>query len=96
MRKSKREFFGSLNETHLFDNEKVWGAVKPLLSNKVVYNERITLVEDDKIIENDKNTASILNEFFSNIITTLGIPQYNETEPVSHNIRDALMKAIMT
>ena len=39
------------------------GVVKPLLSNKVVYNERITLVEDDKIIENDKNTASILNSF---------------------------------
>ena len=95
LRKSKREFFGSLNETHLCDNKKFWGVVKPLLSNKVVYNERITLVEDDKIIENNKNTASILNEFFSNIISTLGIPQYNETEPVSHNIGDPLMKAIM-
>ena len=60
-----------------------------------IFTERITLVEDDKIIENDKNTASILNEFFSNIITTLGIPQYNETEPASHNIGNALMKAIM-
>ena len=50
------------------------GVVKPLLSNKVVYNEKITLVEDDKIIENDKNSASILNKFFSNIITTLGTP----------------------
>ena len=39
-------------------------------------------------MENDKNTASILNEFFSNIITTVGIPQYNETEPVSHNMGD--------
>ena len=77
------------------DNKKVWGVVKPLLSNKVVYNERITLVDDDKIIENDKNTASNLNEFFSNIITTLGIPQYNETEPVSQNIGDPLMKTIM-
>ena len=95
MRKSKREFFGSLNETHFCDNKKFTGVVKPLLSNKFVYNERITLVEDDKIIENDKNTASILNEFFSNIIATLGIPQYNEMEPVSHNIGDPLMKAIM-
>ena len=76
-------------------NKKFWGVVKPLLSNNVVCNERITLVEDGKIIEYDKNTASILNEFFSNIITTLGIPQYNETEPVSHNISDPLMKAIM-
>ena len=45
-------------------DKKFWGVVKPLLSNKVVYNERITLVEDDKIIENDKNTVSILKEFF--------------------------------
>ena len=95
LRKSKREFFGSLNKTHLCDNKKFGGVVKPLLSNKVVYNERITLVEDDSIIENDKNTASILNEFFSNVILTLGIPQYNETEPVSHNIGDPRMKAIM-
>ena len=70
--------------------------VKPLLSNKVVYNERITLKEDDKIVENDKSTASILNEIYSNIITTLGILQYNETEPVSQNISNPLMmKAIM-
>ena len=72
LRKSKREFFGSLNETDLFDNKKFWGVVKPLLSNQVAHNERITLVEDDKIVENHKDTASILNEFFSNIIATLG------------------------
>ena len=62
--------------------------VKSLLLDNVVYNERITLAEDENIAENDKNTTSILNEFFSNIITALGIPQYNETEPVSHNIGD--------
>ena len=95
MRKSKSEFFGSLNETDLCDNKKFWSVVKPLLSNRVVYNERITLAEDDKILENDKNTASVLQEFFSNIITTPGIPQYNETEPVSHNVGDPLMKVIM-
>ena len=95
LRKSKREFFGSLNKTRLCDKKKFWGVVKSLLSNKVVYNETITLEEDDKIIENDKNTASTLNEFFSNIITTLGIPQFQETEPVSHITGDPLMKAIM-
>ena len=89
-----KEFFGSLDETHLCDNKKFWGVVKPLLSNKAVYNERTTLVEDDKIIENDKNTA-IFMHFSSNVITTLGVPQYNDTEPVSHNIGDPLMKAIM-
>ena len=33
---------------------------------------RESLVEDVKIVENHKDTASILNEFFSNIIATLG------------------------
>ena len=89
-----KEFFESLNETDLCDNKKSWGVVKPLLSNKVVYNERITLVEDNKIVENDKNTASILNKFFCNI-TTPRIPHYNETEPVSRNIADPLTKAII-
>ena len=61
LRKSKREFFGSLNVKDLCDNKKFWGVVKPLLSNEVVHNERITLVEYDKIVENDKLTASVLN-----------------------------------
>ena len=53
LRKRKREFFGSLNEKDLCDNKKFLGVVKLLLSNKVVHNERITLAEDGKIVEND-------------------------------------------
>ena len=64
LRKSKREFFGNLNEADLCDDKKYWCVVKSLLSNKVVHNERINLVEDDKIVENDKNTASIFFFFF--------------------------------
>ena len=48
----------------MYDNKKLLGAVKPLLSSKVIFNEKITLVEDAKIVKNDKNTASVLNEFF--------------------------------
>ena len=39
LRKSEREFLGSLNETDLCGNKNIWGMVKPLLSNKVVHNE---------------------------------------------------------
>ena len=54
LRKSKREFYGNLNEKKLCDNKKSWGVVKPVLSNKVVSNEKITLVEKDNIVKNDK------------------------------------------
>ena len=94
-RKSKRKFLGSLNETDLCDNKKFWGVDKPLLSNKNASNQKITFVEDDKIVENGKNTASVLNEVFSNIIIKLWIHQYNETKPMSHNISNPLMKAII-
>ena len=90
LRKSK--FYGNLNEKKLCDNKKFWGVVKPVLSNKVVFNEKITLVEQNNIVENDKKTTTVLNNFFSNIITNLGIPQYTEGEPVSQYINDPLMK----
>ena len=78
LRESKREFLGTLLEKDLCDNKTFLGVVKPLLSNKFVSNEKITLVEHSNIVESNKNTASVLNEFFSNIITTLRNPQYNE------------------
>ena len=33
---------------------------------------KIALIEQDKIAENNKKSATVLDEFFSNIITTLG------------------------
>ena len=66
LRKSKKEFFGNLNEKNLWDNKKYWGVVKPLLSNNVVSNDKIILVEDENILENDKNTA--FNICFESII----------------------------
>ena len=63
--------------------------------NNVVSNEKITLVEKDNIVESDKKTATVLKDFFSNIITNLGNPQYIEGEPVSQNIDDPLMKPII-
>ena len=97
MRKSKREYFGNLNEKKLCDNKKFWNVVKPLikLSNKVVSNEQIILVENDKIVENDKKSATVLNNFFSNIAKSLGIPQYKDAEPVGQNISDPALKAII-
>ena len=95
LRKSKREFYDNLNEKKLCYNKNFWSVVKPVLLNKVVSNKKITLVEQDNIVENDKKTAILLNLFFSNIITNLRIPQYIERELVSQNMYDPLMKAIL-
>ena len=65
MRKSKRDYYGSLNERNICDDKKFWKVVKPCLFNKVISNEKITLVEGDKIIkDDDKETAKVLNDVF--------------------------------
>lgn len=44
-----------------------------MLSNKIIQNEKITLVEGNKIIKSDKETAKVLNNFFSKIIQNLSM-----------------------
>ena len=68
------------------DNKIFWKVVKPLLSNKIMSSEKITLVEGTKFLKNDKETAKVLNNFFFTIIQHLKIPQYKAQDPISASI----------
>ena len=46
-----------------------------MFSNKFVNRERITLVDNEKIITNDKVITIILHDFLSNIIEILNMPK---------------------
>ena len=59
-----------------------------MLSNKFINNEKITLVDNEKIITNGKDIAKVLNDFSSNIIKTLNIPKKDHTDSVVKNVRD--------
>ena len=59
-----------------------------MLSNKFINNEKITLVDNEKIITNGKDIAKVWNDFFSNIIKTLNIPKKDHTDSVVKNVRD--------
>ena len=65
LRKNKREYFENFDEKNFCDNKKIWRVVKSLVSNKIISIEKIKIVEGDKIIRSDKETARVLNEFFS-------------------------------
>ena len=69
--------------------------VKPMLLNKFVNSVKITLVDNEKIINNYQEIAQILNDFFSNIIENLNIPQKNHTDSTIDNVRDRTLKAIL-
>lgn len=65
------------------------------VTKKVVSDKKITLVKVNCFVKNDKNAATVSNNFFYNIINNLGITQYNETESLSLSIGDPHMKAII-
>ena len=67
-RKSKREYYQNLSVESVCKNKSFWKVVKPLLSNKIMSVEMITIVEGTKILKNDKETVKVLNNFFFTII----------------------------
>ena len=91
----KREYYQNLSVKNVCYNKKLWKIVKPLLSNKIMSSEKITLAEGTKILKNDKETAKVLNNFFSTIIQNMKIPQYKEQDPISAPIRDPVMRAVV-
>ena len=66
-----------------------------MLSNKFANSEKITLVDNEKVITNDKEIAKVINDLFSSIIKTLNIPQKNYTDSITENVRDPTLKAIL-
>ena len=42
-----------------------------------------------------KKPPKVLNEFFSNVVTSLNIPQFNQNDRASENISDTVIKAIV-
>ena len=95
MQKSKIDYYNTLNDKNICDNSKFWKGVKPLSSNKIVSNEKITLVEGKEITKIDQTNAKVLNNFFSNIIKNLEISLYNQVDPICQNMKDPVIKAII-
>ena len=80
LRKTKKDYYGNLNEKDEIDNKRFWKTVKPLFSEKVKSSEKITLVHEDKIITTDDKNAKIVNSFFSNVVKHLKIPEFKDID----------------
>ena len=53
LRKSRREYYQNLSVENICDNKNFWQIVKPLMYNKIMSSEKITLSEGTKILKND-------------------------------------------
>ena len=93
--RTKKEYYGNLDPRKVAHNRTFWNTVKPLLSNKSVENEKTVLVEKEEILSKDNSVAKVLNNFFSNIVKTLGISDYMHSHPLAKEVNDLTLRAIM-
>ena len=76
LRKEKKKYFANLNIKNITDNKIFWQIIKPFLSEKTKSREKITLIENEKLVSYNTEVANYLNNFFSNIVKNLEIPKY--------------------
>ena len=83
-KKEKKNFFNNLNTSFVNDNKLFWKTVKPFFSNKGSFGNKIKLVENDELLQDDKNIAEEMNNFFKNAVLTLDIKENSYI--TNHNI----------
>ena len=99
--KVKREFFSNLNENNITDNRKFGQNIKPFLSEKNKSWEKITLVKTEEIIFDDVEfdnveVANTLNNYFSNVVKNLKIPEKFVTDSLPQSLsRHPTLNAIL-
>ena len=57
------------------DSRKFWKTIKPLFSDKIQASCKIALLENEVLVDDDKEVAEVFNEYFVNITDSLGIIQ---------------------
>ena len=84
--KTKREYFKSIQSRTIENDKKFWKTVKPLFSNTNAMSEKITLIQDDKILSKDAEVAECLNTYFTNITDSLDIaPTFREVHEAAED-----------
>ena len=88
-------YYGNLNEKDMTDNKKFWKTVKPFLTEKSINSDKIHLNKNGELINSKTKTAEVLNEFFSNIVKNLKIPEYENLNCNFQKVKDPVLKAIL-
>ena len=90
LRKTKKEYFSDLNVKNITDNKAFWKTIKPYSSNKGLNSSSLILSEKNKIVTNDQDIASIMNNYFTGITSRLNLKpdQVNHSENLTNIIEN--------
>ena len=92
-RRTKQQYFSSLDLRLIAGNKKFWKTVKPLFSDKISHEDIICLTEDGKTITEDLQMAEIFKNYFSNVTRSFG-DRNVPTKPGIANSQNTVSNAI--
>ena len=94
-RKSKRDYCNNLDNRNIADNKLLCKTLKTFFSDKGPTRQKITPIEKDEILGNNKEISEIFNNFFSSIVAKLNIPKYEDLSANSVNSKDPLENLVI-
>ena len=77
LHKSKKQNFNNIDVKNVTDNKRFWKTIRPKFSNKCKTTNTIILVEDEKILQDEKAIANTFNNYFTDITHSLDLKKKN-------------------
>ena len=95
LRKEKKIYYKNLDLNNIADNKQFWRNVEPLLSDKISESSKITLVNNNRIVSDDREICNIFNQFFVNVVPNLNIPEFTGSDNLhEHVIGDSVQSVL--
>ena len=94
LKKEMIKYWGNLDLKNYTDNKKFFETMKPLFSNSVLGKQKITLVENNDIITEDKEVAEKFNNYFITTVSSLAITENKALLNDASNINDPVARAV--
>ena len=93
-RAAKRKFFSQLDPKEVGKDKNFWKTFKPLFTDKTSGQNKIALVENKNIVNDDKIICEIFNSYFVNITDTLPITAPPESDVEITSKTDRVLHSI--
>ena len=93
-RAAKRKFFSQLDPKEVGIDKNFWKTFKPLFTDKTSGQNKIALVENENIVNDDKMICEIFNSYFVNITDTLPITAPPESDVEITSTTDRVLHSI--
>ena len=85
-KKERKKYCSSLELNKVADNKAFWKTIKPFLSDKGTSINKITLLDNDKVILDDKQLCKTFSNFLQEVVKTLGVSDSFNISNYSHPV----------